>query len=94
MAKELSVFEQLLVPDDFKRPIPPEYSNLPVLQGRAVVEMTIRNADNSPYDVDGVLYDKVDIKMVVDGYNAPITAGNFVDLVKKGFYNKKEVNVT
>ena len=25
--------------------------------------------------------------IVVDGYNAPVTAGNFVDLVNRGFYN-------
>jgi len=24
---------------------------------------------------------------VVDGYNAPVTAGNFIDLVQRGFYN-------
>ena len=25
--------------------------------------------------------------IVLDGYNAPVTAGNFVDLVNRGFYN-------
>ena len=25
--------------------------------------------------------------MVADGYNAPVSAGNFVDLVNKGFYD-------
>eukprot|EP00967_Tisochrysis_lutea_P156628 scaffold316001_cov40-Tisochrysis_lutea.AAC.2 len=25
--------------------------------------------------------------MVLDGYTAPITAGNMVDLINKGFYN-------
>ena len=29
--------------------------------------------------------------MVVDGYNAPLTAGNFVDLVDKKFYDGMEV---
>ncbi len=29
--------------------------------------------------------------MVIDGYNAPITAGNFVDLVQKGFYNNRPI---
>jgi peptidylprolyl isomerase len=27
------------------------------------------------------------MKAVVDGYNAPVTAGNFVDLVQRGFYD-------
>lgn len=29
--------------------------------------------------------------MVIDGYNAPLTGGNFVDLVNRGFYNKKVI---
>lgn len=29
--------------------------------------------------------------MVVDGYNAPVTAGNFVDLVDKKFYDGMDV---
>lgn len=31
------------------------------------------------------------MRIVVDGYNAPVTAGNFVDLVQRGFYNNIEV---
>ena len=27
------------------------------------------------------------MRIVVDGYNAPVTAGNFVDLVQRGFYD-------
>ena len=27
------------------------------------------------------------MRMVVDGYNAPVTAGNFVDLVSRAFYD-------
>jgi cyclophilin family peptidyl-prolyl cis-trans isomerase len=30
--------------------------------------------------------------MVLDGYNAPVTAGNFVDLINKGYYNKKPID--
>ncbi|MFN3361560.1 MAG: peptidylprolyl isomerase [Pseudanabaenaceae cyanobacterium] len=46
--------------------------NLPQLQGTATVEMKL------PYGT---------VVMEIDGNNAPITAGNFVDLVNKGFYN-------
>ena len=91
MAKELSTFEELLVPDDFRRPIPSDYKGLPALQGRAEVEMVLKHADGSQYDVEGKLYDEVRLRMVVDGYNAPLTGGNFVDLVNRGFYNKKPV---
>ena len=34
----------------------------------------------------GTLYDKAVLKVVVDGYTAPISGGNFVDLVNKGLY--------
>ena len=44
----------------------------PRLNGNAVVEMTI---NGSPVTIE------------VDGKDAPITAGNFVDLVERGFYN-------
>ncbi|MBZ8179336.1 peptidylprolyl isomerase [Oscillatoria salina IIICB1] len=46
--------------------------DLPRLEGTATVEMTV---NGSPITIE------------VDGNNAPITAGNFVDLVSKGFYN-------
>jgi peptidylprolyl isomerase len=52
--------------------IPSEYSNLPQLLGRATIEMETT---------------KGNLTIVVDGYSAPINAGNFVDLVQRGFYN-------
>ena len=45
--------------------------------------MTFKKADGTQYDVDGKLYDQVDIRMVIDGFNAPLTGGNFVDLIEK-----------
>ena len=56
--------------------------------GRAEVAMTFKKADGSQYDVDGKLYDQVDIRMVIDGYNAPLTGGNFVDLIDKVSYGR------
>jgi peptidylprolyl isomerase len=55
--------------------VPTEYSNLPQLKGRATVEFKTN---------------KGDLTFVVDGYSAPVTAGNFVDLVQRGFYNGLE----
>lgn len=55
--------------------VPAEYSNLPQLKGRATVEIKTN---------------KGDLTLVVDGYSAPVTAGNFVDLVQRGFYNSLE----
>lgn len=56
----------------FPYKVPAEYSNLPQLQGRATIALKTT---------------KGDINLVVDGYSAPVTAGNFVDLVKRGFYD-------
>lgn len=44
----------------------------PRLEGKATVEMIV---DGSPITIE------------VDGENAPVTAGNFVDLVERGVYN-------
>lgn len=66
--------EELMV-DKFPFEVPAEYSNLPQLKGRATVEVETS---------------KGTMTLVVDGYNAPVTAGNFVDLVKRGFYDGLE----
>ena len=66
--------EQLMVAG-FPFEVPSEFSNLPQLKGRATIEMET---------------DKGSLTLVVDGYSAPITAGNFVDLVHRGFYDGLE----
>jgi len=61
-------------------PVPAEYASLPQLRGRAVAEVKMKKKQASG-EANSVL------TMVLDGINAPITAGNFVDLCQKGFYN-------
>jgi peptidylprolyl isomerase len=63
--------EALLV-GDFPFEIPAEFADLPRLLGRASVEIETTQGT---------------LTAVVDGYNAPLTAGAFVDLVEKGFYD-------
>ena len=63
--------EDLLV-GPFPFEIPAEFADLPRLLGRATVQLTTT---------------KGDLTAVVDGYNAPLTAGAFVDLVQRGFYD-------
>jgi peptidylprolyl isomerase len=58
---------------EFPYEVPEDYRNLPQLKGRATIAMKTT---------------KGDLEMVVDGYSAPVTAGNFVDLVQRGFYTK------
>jgi peptidylprolyl isomerase len=63
--------EALLV-GPFPFTIPAEFDALPRLLGRATVRLSTT---------------KGDLIAVVDGYNAPLTAGAFVDLVQRGFYD-------
>lgn len=49
-----------------------EPTNLPQLEGKATLEMIVKG---EPVTIE------------VDGTNAPITAGNFVDLAKRGVYD-------
>ena len=71
---KVSQLEELMV-QGFPFEVPAEYSHLPQLKGRATVEITTN---------------KGRITVVVDGYSAPVTAGNFVDLVQRGFYDGLE----
>jgi peptidyl-prolyl cis-trans isomerase B (cyclophilin B) len=50
-----------------------QFPGLPKLTGKATVVMTVKGSKQ--------------ITIELDGNNAPISAGNFVDLVQKGFYN-------
>lgn len=63
--------EELMV-TDFPFEIPAEYADKPQLLGRATVAVETTQGD---------------LTLELDGYSAPITAGNFADLVKRGFYN-------
>ena len=56
------------------------------LQGRAYLEARIKLKEKRYNNVEGGV-----MKIVVDGYNAPVTAGAFVDLVEKKFYDGMEV---
>lgn len=64
-----SVTETTSVPTQVSSP---QMKDLPVLEGKATVVMTVNGAP---------------ITIEVDGTNAPITAGNFVDLVQRGVYD-------
>lgn len=92
LAREVGNLEELLIPDNFRRNIPSEYSSLPRLNRRATVEFVIKHPDDSPYDVEGVIFENVKVKMIIDGYNAPITGGNFVELIQNGFYNGLKIS--
>jgi len=68
--------EALLV-GEFPFPIPAEFDALPRLLGRATVTISTT---------------KGDLTAVIDGYNAPLTGGAFVDLVQRNFYDDLPFN--
>ncbi|MEM8643185.1 MAG: peptidylprolyl isomerase [Cyanobacteria bacterium P01_G01_bin.54] len=68
---QVGELEQLMVVD-YPFTVPADYADLPQLKGRATVELKTN---------------KGTMAIVVDGYNAPVNAGNFVDLVQRGFYD-------
>jgi peptidylprolyl isomerase len=88
----LTVLEEQMIPSGYVTPVPSDYSDLPQLQGRAVVEMLVRKPDGAPFDVEGVNFKEAKMKMIIDGYASPVTSGNFIDLVQKGFYNKMAIS--
>ena len=77
-----------LIASGYKQPLPPSdlVKELPYLKGRATIAWELKR-EGGKFDVEGKLYDKLNLVSVVDGYTAPITSGNFVDLVNNGFYN-------
>ena len=68
----------------FPYEIPEEFATRPLLKGRARVEMKVKVVDNP--NVKNITFE-----LVVDGYNAPVTGGNFVDLVERRFYDGMDI---
>lgn len=82
--------EEMMV-ERFPFQVPAEFQDLPQLKGRATVEMLVQREGNEPFDIEGTIYNEGKMTLVLDGYSAPISAGTFVDLVNKGFYNDSPV---
>jgi len=87
---QVTALEELIAAGTTQPAPPKEFGELPYLTGRATVEFLIKRPGGT-FDVDGKLYPELKLRSVVDGYTAPLTAGNFLDLVQKGFYNGMKV---
>ncbi|XP_059638759.1 peptidyl-prolyl cis-trans isomerase, chloroplastic [Cornus florida] len=70
--------------DGFPYEVPEEYRSMPLLKGRATVDMKVKVKDNPNLD-------ECVFRIVLDGYNAPVTSGNFLDLVQRHFYDGMEI---
>ncbi|CAB9504865.1 cis-trans isomerase [Seminavis robusta] len=91
LSKLLTSLEEQMIPENYEVKVPSAYDDLPQLKKRATVEMVFKKPNNEPFDVNGQNYKEAKMKMVIDGYTSPVTGGNFVDLVLKGFYNNMEI---
>ncbi len=69
--------EEYFLPNEFPYSIPSEFDDLPRLLGRAKVNIKTS---------------KGDMEAIIDGFNAPLTAGAFIDLSSKNFYNNLPIN--
>lgn len=69
--------------------LPVQYLNYPRLTGRGVVKFIIEKTDGSTFfpSVGGEAKSFATIQAVLDGYSAPLTAGNFAKLVIDGAYD-------
>ncbi|XP_027909422.1 peptidyl-prolyl cis-trans isomerase CYP37, chloroplastic isoform X2 [Vigna unguiculata] len=74
--------------------LPEQYAKqYPRLSGRGTVEFTIEKGDGSTFSpVGGEQKNTATIQVVIDGYSAPLTAGNFAKLVMDGAYNGAKLN--
>ena len=79
-----------LKPGELPYKIPSEFANLPRLRGRATVKCILSRDPSSKKTFllpDGSRTKDVELILVIDGYHAPLTGGNFIDLVQRKFYD-------
>ncbi|XP_059443652.1 peptidyl-prolyl cis-trans isomerase CYP37, chloroplastic isoform X1 [Corylus avellana] len=76
--------------------LPKQYLKFPRLNGRGIVEFTIEKGDGSTFspEAGGESRKTAIIQVVVDGYSAPLTAGNFAKLVIDGAYDGAKLSCT
>lgn len=73
-----------------------KYHSYPRLVGRAKVEIRlIKSGDDVWRDENSKAIGKeVKLLATLDGYSAPLTAGNFLDIARRGYYNNTRVIAT
>ncbi|KAI9186662.1 hypothetical protein LWI28_019651 [Acer negundo] len=76
--------------------LPEQYLKYPRLTGRGTIELTIEKADGSTFspEAGGEQRKTATIQVVLDGYSAPLTAGNFTKLVIDGAYDGARLSRT
>lgn len=79
-------------------PLPAPYRSLPRLAGRAVVELTVENAGGNKVFLESNSeagpQARAVLRLTLDGYSAPLTAGAFAANVAAGLYDGQTLGVT
>ncbi|KAJ9526654.1 hypothetical protein QJQ45_017578, partial [Haematococcus lacustris] len=81
----VSTIEEAMV-KGFPFEVPAEYKDMPQLLGRATLEMSVTLNETPEGKPATVL-----MTVVLDGLNAPVSAGSFMDLVLRKFYDGMDV---
>lgn len=71
--------------------MPAPYKDRPLLTGRAEVELVVEKSNGRASFVDyerGGSSSRGTVHLTLDGYSAPVSAGNFAALVQKGKYDE------
>ncbi|XP_011622319.1 peptidyl-prolyl cis-trans isomerase CYP37, chloroplastic isoform X3 [Amborella trichopoda] len=76
--------------------LPEQYLKYPRLTGRGIVEFIVEKGDGSTFSTaaGGGPQKLATIQLVLDGYSAPLTAGNFAKLVIDGAYDGIKLKCT
>lgn len=78
--------------------LPRQLAGYPALTGRAIVELTVEKAGGEKVFIDQNSGDgpqrRATLRLVLDGYSAPITAANLLLNAKSGLYNGAPLSVS
>ena len=72
--------------------VPEEFRSLPILKGRAVAEMVVESRKGFRVEGSSTKVPIAVFELTLDGYHSPLTAGNFVDLVSRKYYDGSPVD--
>lgn len=89
----LAQLEEIMVEDGglpFR--IPRRYDALPRLEGRAKIELRVRHKPETK--AQGSTDATSTMVLTLDGYSAPLNAGNMVDLVRRGVYDGTSIQAS
>jgi hypothetical protein len=68
ISQKITALQEQMVPKDYKALVPPEYNDLPQLEGRVTVEFVLKKDGGAPFNVNGQNYPQAKLVMIIDGY--------------------------